>query len=317
MSLLRLYPALLLLATFSASACTLTEVTAAESDDVIIAEIVLRTDDTIQTAYLHRTTGPGMSPTVPGASVVVRDVTRGVDIRFAAAAESNCVEPVSQGVTGSCYVFVGDPADINDPVIRPGTRYSLRIETADGRVLTGVTDVPAKFGMIRPAPEITSSGVRLSCKLEPGTVFDLTWQQSAGASVYLVEARMPRLREALRAAGTDDEGDDAVELTGLSISAADTTLRFPSELGLFDRFDDSLFPILLAIRDGLPADVSATVVVAAADRNYVNWVRGGNFNPSGAVRVSSIRGDGRGVFGSIVAQGMTISTQTSSTRPPC
>jgi hypothetical protein len=46
--------------------------------------------------------------------------------------------------------------------------------------------------------------------------------------------------------------------------------------------------------------VVAEMVVAAIDRNYLNGVRGGSFNPSGTVRVSSVSGDGVGVFGSIV-----------------
>jgi hypothetical protein len=40
--------------------------------------------------------------------------------------------------------------------------------------------------------------------------------------------------------------------------------------------------------------------VAAADRNYINGVRGGSFNPSGPVRISSVVGDAVGVFGSLV-----------------
>jgi hypothetical protein len=59
------------------------------------------------------------------------------------------------------------------------------------------------------------------------------------------------------------------------------------------------------------------VVVAAADRNYVNWVRGGNFNPSGLVRVPSVRGDGTGVFGSIVAKTVVLTTVPESTAPAC
>ena len=32
------------------------------------------------------------------------------------------------------------------------------------------------------------------------------------------------------------------------------------------------------------------------DRNWVNWERGGNFNPSGQIRIPSVFGDGTGVF---------------------
>jgi hypothetical protein len=77
-------------------------------------------------------------------------------------------------------------------------------------------------------------------------------------------------------------------------------MMFPTDYGLFDRFDEDKHAVLLAIRDGLPVNVRAEVIVAAADNNYVNWVRGSNFNPSGLVRISSIQGDGTGVFGSLV-----------------
>ena len=46
--------------------------------------------------------------------------------------------------------------------------------------------------------------------------------------------------------------------------------------------------------------------IAAADRNYVNWVRGGNFNPSGQVRVPSVRGDGTGVFAATVVRSLRV-----------
>ena len=128
---------------------------------------------------------------------------------------------------------------------------------------------------------------------------------------------MQNLLQALRAAGMNVEGEQAVEVEGLSVTSADTSLLFPTELGLFNRFDDEALPILLAIRDGLPPEVSSFVVIAAADRNYVNWVRGGNFNPSGLVQSSSIAGDGAGFFGSLVTRGASISTTSQSSFPPC
>jgi hypothetical protein len=62
--------------------------------------------------------------------------------------------------------------------------------------------------------------------------------------------------------------------------------------------------------------VIADVTIAAADRNYVNWERGGNFNPSGLIRVASIRGDGTGTFGSMVTHRVVIHVGPS-TLPGC
>ncbi len=60
------------------------------------------------------------------------------------------------------------------------------------------------------------------------------------------------------------------------------------------------------------------MTVAAADRNYINGVRGGSFNPSGQVRISSVTGDGVGVFGSLVPlQAAVEAGPARAGRPPC
>ena len=59
-------------------------------------------------------------------------------------------------------------------------------------------------------------------------------------------------------------------------------------------------------------------MIAAADRNYVNWVRRGAFNPSGIVRVPSLHGDGTGVFGSVVRKRFTVDAGLDLPKPgPC
>jgi len=73
----------------------------------------------------------------------------------------------------------------------------------------------------------------------------------------------------------------------------------------------------VALSRGLPEGVSAEVVIAAADRNYVNWVRGDSFNPSGAVRVASVRGDGTGVFGSFSSARFRLRVTRGGTLPAC
>ncbi|NIR36178.1 MAG: hypothetical protein GWN02_08535, partial [Gemmatimonadetes bacterium] len=95
--------------------------------------------------------------------------------------------------------------------------------------------------------------------------------------------------------------DDPLYLLGLSVSVADTTITFPSEFGVFNRLDLDQ-DVAVRLQRGLPAGVSAEVTITAVDRNYVNWARGGSFNPSGQVRVPSLRGDGTGVFGSTVGR---------------
>jgi hypothetical protein len=217
----------------------------------------------------------------------------------------NCIAGDVMGpLDGTCYSQ--DPRSAGRIVA--GSTYSLRITLRDGSVLTGTTTVPGEFEIGTPSAAV--------CRLDPGTTIDLHWTPARDAWVYVAEVDLNGLAEALAAQGIELE-DEPLRLLGLSISRQDTTLAFPTGFGLFDRADPDVADALIAIRDGLPPGVRASVVVAAADRNYVNWVRGGNFNPSGLVRVPSVRGDGTGVFGSIVAKTVVLTTVPESTAPAC
>jgi hypothetical protein len=112
-----------------------------------------------------------------------------------------------------------------------------------------------------------------------------------------------------------DVKSDTLELLGLSISASDTTIVFPGEFGIFSRFELDQ-ELATSLQDGLPAGVRAPVMISATDRNYVNWVRGGNFNPSGQVRVPSVRGDGTGVFASSVTRTFEVVVSAASSQGP-
>lgn len=287
--------------------CELREITLAQPADVLVAEVILRAGAQLQTAYLHRTNTGTDQTRVLDATVIVTDVETGRAIRLEAGADSLCVElrgAVPGPGIGTCYV-----AQVSATTVRPGARYTVAIALEDGRRLTGSTTVPGAFAITQPAA---------ACRLEPGRSLELTWTQSAGASVYVVETSMADLVEALRRAGAPLPPRQApIELLGLSIGASDTTLLFPGEVGLFSRADEDLHPILLAIRDGLPAGVTAEVGVAAAERNYVNWVRGGNFNPSGSVRVPSLSGAGTGVFGALVVRRTVLHTVAGRDEPAC
>jgi hypothetical protein len=225
-------------------------------------------------------------------------------VSYVVATDSLCLRasPNQLANGGTCYVVRGT-ADM----IRPGQRYTLRIEV-ENRVLSGAVQVPGTFSMVQPAAP--------TCELAPQQPLELVWRQSPGAWVYVADASFNGLRQALRRDGVTVPAAGPVELTGLSISGADTTLVFPTEIGLFDRFDDEVHAILLAIQGGLPAGVTTDLAVAAVDRNYVNWVRGAAFNPSGQVRVPSIHGEGTGVFAAVVPVRFRVQT-TGSGAPPC
>jgi hypothetical protein len=278
--------------------CELREITLAAPQDVVVAEVILRAGSSVQTAFLHRTSSEHGSARVFNANIVVTEPGTGRQIRLQADADSLCLLPAPPpglASIGTCYVARGPAA-----IVHTGVRYTLRIELQEGGVLTGETTVPGPFRLTTPSEP--------ACYLEPHTDLELTWTPATGTSVYITSVRMAGLLQALRRLGVDIEGIAPVELIGLSVTAADTTILFPTEIGLFDRFDDELHPVLVALQNGVPADVVTELSVTAADRNYVNWIRGGNFNPSGLVRISSLRGDGAGVFGALVTEHAEIRT---------
>ena len=287
------------------SACELQEVALAEGDDIVVVEVILRADEPVQLAFLHRTRGTD-SATVPGAVIEVRDA-QGGRLTFGPVSETQCLdfenERPGQSL-GSCYR--SNPSGL---AIRPGSTFTLRVLLPDGGVITGETTVPGAFQLSRPSSN--------PCRLNAETSLEFTWTRSDGAWAYLAETRLAGLRDALRRRNIPIGGNGPVRLIGLSVSNEDTTLVFPGEFGLFDRADPDLTDALVAIQNGLPPDVFGAIVVAATDRNYVNWVRGGNFNPSGQVHVASLRGDGTGVFGSLVPRTQNLSTSATDTSPAC
>jgi hypothetical protein len=294
---------LVLTLAFHTAGCSLTETSLAAGNDIVIVELILRAGDTDpQRAFLYRTIGTGQSSVVPGAAIEVSDAAGRV-MMFVEVPVRNCIDDVMGPIDGTCYLQAGSPFEI-----LAGSTYSMRITIRDGGVLTGTTTVPGNFEVVVPSDSL--------CRLEPGRTLDLRWTPSQDAWVYVAEAALGGLADALAPEGID-LAEDPLRLLGLSISREDTTLAFPTGFGLFDRADPDVADALVAIRDGLPPGVRASVVVAAADRNYVNWVRGGNFNPSGLVRVPSVRGDGTGVFGSIVAKTVVLTTVPESTAPAC
>jgi hypothetical protein len=234
--------------------------------------------------------------------VEVRDAA-GSAVVLTERPRSDCLaeQPAGDSILAACY----GADSVN---IVPGGLYELHIETADGRVLTSATRVPGSFELHRP-PAGTAA-----CAVPPGATFEIAWSPSDSAWVYLVEASFAGLQEALAERGFEvPEG--TIRLLGLGLGSEDTTIVFPTEFGIFERFG-GLSDLLLALRDGAPAGVSAMVTVAAADRNFVNWARSGGFNPSGNVRVPSVRGDGTGSFGSLVRRAFRIEVG-DTLLPPC
>lgn len=271
--------------------CELTTVDLADVADIVVAEVYLRPGGDVHQAFLHRTfPGTDGSLRVDGANITVRGPA-GEIIVFLPASDSACAlnEFVPEGEAGSCYVAPDQGR------VLPGESYDLEIALPDGRRLQGRTTMPSGFAIVHPAPP--------ACVLT-GVSLDFVWTRSEGAWAYQADALFTGLAPGLAERGVADP-PDTLRLLGLAVGANDTTITFPGEFGVFDRFQLDL-DVLLALRDGLPEGARAEIVVAAGDRNYVNWVRGGTFNPSGQVRISSITGDGVGVFSGLVGRGRVV-----------
>ena len=284
----------------SLAACELQEITVVDFEDVVVAEVFVTLreppDESSLIAFLHGAVAGGRSDSRSFDDALVR-VARsdGLAIDLTVVATSECVDTLPDDATGTC--FTADP--LLAAQLAPGDALDLEITLGSGAGdALGALVLPGDFAV---------SGLAGECRIVPDTTFDVLWSRSAGAWAYINETRIEGLDAALDPEGI--EADDPLYLLGLSVSASDTTVVFPSEFGVFDRFDLDQ-DLAVRLQRGLPDGTRADVSIAAVERNYVNWVRGGNFNPSGLVRVSSLRGAASGVFGGVVVRDFAVVTST-------
>jgi len=296
-----------------ASACELDEITVVEVEDVVIAEVYVNlAEDPGENevlGFLHTTVRTRDSEQVDSveaelvaAQVIVRRPADGHTVRLRNAGITECVEEEQEGVPGAC--FLADSVDAAE--LRAGDLLALEIDLVDGGRMESGSRVPGSFEL---------PGIPGQCQLEPDALLPLRWTSADGAWAYVNETAISDLPDALRSEGIVVD-DDPLYLLGLSISDSDTTITFPSEFGVFSRFDLDQ-DVAVRLQEGLPEGSSAEITITAVDRNYVNWARGGNFNPSGQVRVPSLRGDGSGVFGSTVSRRILVSTNGSTYPDDC
>jgi len=290
-------------------ACELEEVTIVQVEPVVVAEIYAdaEPDGTNEVrAFLHRTVGidtTGLS-NLEDSRITVRSEA-GVSFPLTSAALGDCVEsfPSITGEAGAC--FLSD--DVYASEIRPGEVLEVDVALPGGGRLQGAARLPAPFAL---------PGFPRLCRLPPNTLLPVRWTRSEGAWAYVNETSIRGLPDALRSEGIDVV-EDPLYLLGLSISDVDTTIVFPSEFGLFNRFDLDQ-DVAVRLQRGLPQNAISEITITAVEGNYVNWARGGNFNPSGQVRVPSLRGDGTGVFGATFNQRFfVVSEQDPSGDPSC
>jgi hypothetical protein len=293
------------------AACELEEITVVNVEDVVVAEIFLSLeadpDENEVRAFLHRTVGvPPEHSSVLSAATVTVVRSDGAMLSLRPRSFDDCVLSAAEGALGAC--FVSEPGEAQ--MVVPGDRLEVTVELPDGSTITGGTSAPGEFEVV---------GRPTMCRLNADVLVPVTWTSSEGAWAYLNETSIRGLREALAPENIEvDVGYDPLYLLGLSISDADTMIVFPSEFGLFNRFELDQ-AVSVRLQRGLPVGSSAEVTITAVDRNYVNWVRGGRFNPSGQVRVPSLSGGGTGVFGSSIVRRFEVfvTDDPTTTLPDC
>lgn len=289
--------AVVVAAAAAAMGCELREVTLVEVENVVVAEVyvTLRSDPAENEirAFLHRTLGVLGEDALDDLDRSQIEVRRADGSTFALTTDRRelCLGSFPLDETGTC--FRADPAHAS--LLAPGELLEIEIGLPDGGTLTGATRVPEAFEL---------DGVPASCQLPPNTLMTVRWSRSPGAWAYLNETSIRGLPDALEPEGIVLD-EDPLYLLGLSITDRDTTVVFPSEFGVFNRFELDQ-DIAVRLQRGLPEGSRAEVTITAVERNYVNWARGGRFNPSGQVRVPSLRGDGTGVFAAAVSRGFIV-----------
>ena len=277
-----------LLLVLASAGCGIQETLIVELEDLVVAEVHVQIGGAFLggnrvMAFLHRTLGTS----VPGAGVVItRGGTSSVELQE--ADQDACYQ--DRRTRGTCYVASQEVAD----KFQPGEQLELTIELSDGRTLRSATTIPGEF---------TLTGIEdgSRCLLPVDTPLTVQWSRSNDTWAYISETLIVGLENSLSGAVASVNEADSLWLLGLSLSASDTTIVFPTEFGIFQRFDLDA-EIAAQLQKGLTPGTQASVTVTAANRNYANWARGGNFNPSGRVSIPSVTGDGTGVFGASVTR---------------
>lgn len=293
--------------------CELDEVMVPDGADLLIAESILDAGKEIQHLLLHRTLRGRLVGGEEGAQVRVRR-DDGLVVSFAAAPASACTEldpgfaagKDSVEVRATCYL---SPSEAGRWVV-PGAAYELQIETTGGEKLRGRTTVPGHFTPLGLSPAAALPlGEVGRCVLPPDSALALQWSVATGARAYLTHMRIEGVRDALAGSGIPNL-PEVVELYGVSVTERDTSIVAPTEIGVLEI---GKYPadLMRALRAGFPEGARVRFTIGAMDRNYVTAARGDTFNPSGMVRISSIAGDGMGVFGSVVPYALEVEVKST------
>ncbi len=288
------------------AACEMDSVSLVAPESLLVAEVFIASDgsDALEaTAYLHRVLGSKDYGPVLGANITLTAGSQTVDLVENSDSTSTCIPPWVQretseieGALGTCYSL----GELPVAFAVPGQAIQVKITDGDASELFGQTKLPGDFSMKTPR------NGRDFCAVQRDQLLELDWSKSHDAWAYIVEADVWDLADVYNYLPEDDRPPQPLFLLGLAISGDDTSMRFPSEVGLFDRYGLHR-DVFEQLQKGLPESTTADITVSAVDRNFVNWARAGKFHPSGQIRTPSLMGrSGTGVIGSYVRKNFKV-----------
>ena len=143
-----------LLLTLVVGACELHEITIADAEDVVVAEIVLRAGAPVQTAYLHRTSSALASARVPDAVIAVRD--------------EGTLTPGEQDYLDALTAFLEmyDESHLKDELLAAQMKLELgeiddeEFSAIEEQVLAGLREIGVRKRGITPAEKVEGDAPR-------------------------------------------------------------------------------------------------------------------------------------------------------------
>jgi hypothetical protein len=278
------------------AACEFGEVVIPDGEPIVVVHAVMRPDINRQWVLVEQTltgsrsdsTGgsiPGNAPQVPisDAVVTVRNVNLPSDVCGAAQFTESPEDP---DLPQSLGLYWG-PLDC--PTMRTGDTMALRVETIDGHVVSGVTQLPGARSMVL---RVHSDSVILP---GPTVVFNRD-RDTLDAEILPIAGRALQVEIHRR----DTLG---VRLPVTRLFVDSTRLTVPGNLTDF-------FAVVLGEEDSTDAEDAEAVfragryydvTLALMDDHYFDFSRSGNLPISGRGFVNDLDG-GMGLFGAIVAE---------------
>jgi len=293
-----------ILGIFSLTGCEMDSVSLVSPESLLIAEVYIAKDGSNPleaTAYLHRVLGSKDYGPVLGADITLTSGDRSVPLVEDSAGTSTCIPEWVQRETSAISGSLGTCYRLGELLsVQPGQAIQVSIKDGGVGELFGQTTLPGDFVMKTPRNS------QKFCRLQRDQILELSWSESQDAWAYIVEANIWDLDGVFNYLPEEDLPPQPLHLLGLAISSDDTKMRFPAEVGLFDRYGLHR-DVFLQLQEGLPESTTADISVAAVDRNFVNWARAGKFHPSGQIRTPSLQGkSGTGVVGSYVRKNFKV-----------